>query len=356
MKYILSCVVAAIAMLILLEPAAVRTAVGTAVSSCLEVIIPSLFAFTAVAVYLQNSGLYRIVLKPLTKPLSVLMRLDEELCAVFILGNIGGYPVGGRLISELVRQGRLSRYDAGRLLCFCYGSGPSFVISIVGERVFGSAAAGGVIFVACFLSSFVIGVFVCRCGEQIRLSKAEVQTDLSSGCFVASVMSAARVMLTVCAMIVGFSVVTAAADITGLAAVVGGMLEHMGMGASSHHVLPSLLEISRIQFLCPDINLIAPLCGALLSLGGVCVLLQISAVTAGSVPLKPFVLSRLPAMGLSALFSCAAVSWCGHHAEYIPASGVLSAQLFSVNAGMSVCVVVMCVILLATDSRRTGKP
>lgn len=347
MKYILSCAAAAAALLILTHPAAVGEAVGAAVSSCLEVMIPSLFAFTVLAVYLQGSGLYRLALKPLTKPLSKLMRLDEELCAVFILGNIGGYPVGARLISELVRQGRLSRDDGGRMLCFCYGSGPSFVISIVGLRVFGSAAAGAVIFGACLLSSLVIGVIICRRGERIRLTSAGERYDLSSGCFVSSVMSAARVMYTVCAMIVGFSVVTAAADVTGLSDGAARLFEQAGAGTSSEHILPSLLEISRIKSLFPEHGFIAPLCGALLSLGGVCVLLQISAVTAGAVPLKQFLLSRLPAMALSALFSCAAIPWCGRAAEHIPTSGDLQVQMFSVNAAMSVCVMVMCGILLA---------
>ena len=151
MRYILSVLAAAAAVLLLIEPAAVAEAVSAAVGCCLDVIVPSLFAFTVLAVYLQGSGLYRIALRPLTLPLSKLLRLDEELCAVFVLGNIGGYPVGARLLTELVRQGRLSSAHAGRLLCCCYGSGPSFIISIAGMRVFGSAAAGAVLFAACFL-------------------------------------------------------------------------------------------------------------------------------------------------------------------------------------------------------------
>lgn len=351
MKYILSCVSLLAALMILMYPAEVGGAVGAAVSSCLEVMIPSLFGFTVLSVYLQSSGLYRVALKPLTVPLSRLMRLDEELCAVFVLGNIGGYPVGARLISELVRQGRLSRDDGGRMLCFCYGSGPSFVISIVGQRVFGSAAAGAVIFVACFLSSLTIGCIISRCGRRMNLKPADERYDLSSGCFVSAVMSAAKVMYTVCAMIVAFSVVTAAADITGLSELAKGAFEQIGAGASSRSILPSLLEISGIKGIFPSGGFAVPLCGALLAFGGVCVILQISAVTAGAVPLRGFLLSRLPAAALTALLSCAAIPWCGREEAYMPTSGTLQAQIFSVNAGMSVCVMVMCGILLATEKR-----
>ncbi len=356
MKYILSCVAAAAAIMILLNPAEIGGAVGGAVRTCLEVMIPSLFAFTVLSVYLQNSGLYRIALKPLTKPLSWILGIDEELCSVFVLGNIGGYPVGARLLSELVRSGRLSRSDGGRLLCCCYGSGPSFVISIVGGQVFGSAAAGGVIFAACFLSSLVIGICVCRGGRRIALSSGVAQYDISSGCLVGSVMAGAKVMFTVCAMITGFSVATAAADITGIMKLSAELFCSMGAGGSSAHILPSLLEISRIQGIVPQGVFAAPLCGALLALGGVCVLLQIAAVTGGALPLKPFLISRLPAMLLSGALSGVAVPWCGEAGEvYIPTSGEIQPQIFSVNAGMSMCVLIMCGILLASCRKSSSQ-
>ena len=163
MKYIISVATVLAAALLLINSAAVSEAVGSAVAMCLDVMIPSLFAFTVLSVYLQNSGLAETALKPLTKPLSKLLRLPEELCAVFILGNIGGYPVGVKLLKTLAEQGRLSQSTAGRLLCCCYGSGPSFVISVVGMRVFNSVAAGLVLFCACFMSSLIISaVFVSR--------------------------------------------------------------------------------------------------------------------------------------------------------------------------------------------------
>ena len=79
MKIILAVISLVMAGFLLFEPKIAASAVGAAVSDCLEVIVPSLFAFTALAIFLQKSGLYRIALKPLTFPLSKLLRLDEEL-------------------------------------------------------------------------------------------------------------------------------------------------------------------------------------------------------------------------------------------------------------------------------------
>ena len=163
MKIVISVLCVILAVFFIAQPKMTAAAVGGAVSDCLEIIVPSLFAFTALSIYLQKSGLYRVALRPLTFPLSKLLRMDEELCAVFVLANIGGYPVGVRLLSELVENGRLSDKDAGRMLCCCFGSGPSFVVGIAGMCVFDSAAAGLMMFAACFLSSLMMAAIVRAC-------------------------------------------------------------------------------------------------------------------------------------------------------------------------------------------------
>lgn len=337
MKYIISAAAVLCGALLLINAAVVSEAVRAAVAMCLDVMIPSLFAFTVLSVYLQSSGLAETALKPLTKPLSKLLRLPEELCAVFVLGNIGGYPVGARLLRSLVEQGRLSQSDAGRLLCCCYGSGPSFVVSVVGMRVFGSAAAGAVLFCACFLSSLITAVAVCRSGERIELKKREARYDLSAECFIGSVISASRVMLTVCAMITVFAAAMAV----------------VGVDSDSGDAFSALLEISRVGFLSPVGAFAMPLCAALLSFGGVCVVLQVVAIGSGRLPLKWFLLSRIPAAALSAAFSLVGV--------FLPPSDIavstqnaVGAQVFSVNMGMSLCVLVMCAMLLATDKKKNG--
>ncbi|MDE6726498.1 MAG: hypothetical protein K2J80_00995, partial [Oscillospiraceae bacterium] len=176
MKYFLSVIAGLAAILLVADPKAVSEAVSASAASCLEVVVPSLFAFTVLAIYLQKSGLYRTALKPLTFPLSKLLRMDEELCAVFVLSNIGGYPVGAKLLSELVKQGRLSQKNAGRMMCFCFGSGPGFMIGIAGMKIFGSAGAGLALFGACFASSLLIAAFVRQRGE-IALKSSESAYD-----------------------------------------------------------------------------------------------------------------------------------------------------------------------------------
>lgn len=342
-RYFLAAAVVCAAAGILLFPAELSGAVKSSLEGCVEVVIPALFAFTVLAVYMQQSGLYTLALKPLTLPLSKLLGIPEELCAVFVLANIGGYPVGARLLSGLVREGRLSRRDAGRMLCCCYGSGPSFVIGTAGMRVFGSAAAGGIIFAACFLSSLIIAVIVCRTGGKIMLESGNARSDLSAECFVRSVDSGARVMYTICIMAALFAAVTALLDCSGISGLVSALLERLGAGSNSARIFPAFLEVTRVRDMLPGGA--APVCAGLLSFGGVCVLMQVTAVSGGNVPVKPLVLSRLPAALLSAALAIPA--------GYVPAAAqetysetAVRGELFSVNAGLSVCVMAMAGILI----------
>ncbi|MBP1543159.1 MAG: hypothetical protein J6A16_03600 [Oscillospiraceae bacterium] len=350
MKYILSAAAICAAAIILTEPSTVADAVGSAVYSCLDIIIPSLFAFTVLCVYLQSSGLYVTVLRPVTIPLSHLLKIDEELCAIIILSNIGGYPVGAKLLTSLVQEKRLSKDDAGRLLCCCYGSGPSFIICIVGARVFSSTAIGAVIFGACFISSMLIAVFICR-RSKISLLRSDNSFDLSADVFIGSVTACAKVMFTVCAMITGFSVITAMLDISGVSQLISSLSGIVLMDKNSDVIFPALLEISRIKELLPLGVYTLPLSSALLSFGGVCVIMQISAITSGLIPMKHFLLSRIPAAALSALISFTGI-FIPFGAVSASAAPAVQMQTFSVNAGMSLCVLIMCGMLLYTSRGR----
>lgn len=348
MKYFLAAAAAAACIAVLVNPAAASNSVGRALGCCIEVIIPSLFAFTILSVYLQNSGLYRIALKPLTAPLSRILGIERELCAVFVLSMTGGFPVGAKLIHNLRAQGRLSREDSDRMMCFCFASGPSFIVGIAGLKVFNSAAVGGVIFAACALSSLIIAVIICRRGKRITLIPAQSGYDLGAGCFIGSVTGAARVMFTVCAMICGFAVITALAEICGITRLAERFFG-LFLGESSAAVLPSVLEISRIIGIKPSFCAV-PLCAALLSFGGVCVLFQISAVYGEDFPMGRFLLWRIPAAVMSAVFSLPAV-FIEQPAAAVSAE-FASAKPFSVNAVLSVCTAAMSAILLMGEKKR----
>lgn len=51
--------------------------------------------------------------------------------SVFLLGCIGGYPVGAQCVAQGYSRGKLSRQDGERMLGFCTNCGPSFLFGIL---------------------------------------------------------------------------------------------------------------------------------------------------------------------------------------------------------------------------------
>lgn len=168
-----------------------------------------------------------------------------------------------------------------------------------------------------------------------------------------SVDSGARVMYTICIMAALFAAVTALLDCSGVSGLTGALLEKLGAGSNSARIFPAFLEVTRVRDMLPG-GAAAPVCAGLLSFGGVCVLMQVTAVSGGNVPVKPLVLSRIPAALLSAALAVPAGMMTAEAQEAYSETAVRG-ELFSVNAGLSVCVMAMAGILILSVEKAGRK-
>ena len=101
-----------------------------ALTLCTASLIPSLFPFMFLAIVL-NSALsgYRFRSLRIVKSLC---RIPEGSEILFLLGVLGGYPVGAQLIANTYYRGNLKKEDAQRMLGFCNNAGPSFIFGVIG--------------------------------------------------------------------------------------------------------------------------------------------------------------------------------------------------------------------------------
>ena len=82
----------------------VSSAVILSIESCLKIIIPSLFAFMVLSNLIVKSNIYILISKPFSLISRYLFRIPPELFSIFLLSNIGGYPIGAKLLTELTQQ------------------------------------------------------------------------------------------------------------------------------------------------------------------------------------------------------------------------------------------------------------
>ncbi len=253
---------------------------------CINVLIPSLFGMMAVSEIILKTGLYRKI-SILFFPFYKILQMPAGLFSVFLLGNLAGYPVGAKLLSQLVKNGTITKETAKNMAVFCYNSGPAFVIGTVGIAVYQSIKAGIYIYASCLIANYIFAI-----GFSLVLKKSykKFKTDkekikLSSEVLVSSVESSGKSMLMICLMVTAFSVFTSVLKTTGIFSFFNQPL--------IEKTVMAFMEITNVTSFTGNYTLMPLIC-FLISFGGICVLLQVKAIVRESFSLKTFLLMRFP--------------------------------------------------------------
>ena len=255
----------------------VSAAIIEAVKNCVYRIVPSLFAMSVVSTAISKSGVVSDMFRR--------SRVDGNIITAFIFGNIGGYPIGAKLLAEMVDDGRLSAHEAASALPFCYGCGPAFSAGIAGVAVFGDARFGIAAMCADFCANATMFLWYIAMNKNAKNAAESKSDGFSTKLMTDSVNSAASAMVGVCSMIVFFAALRAV-----LESVVPRIFEVM--------MLPSVLEISNISGLSVRDGITLPIVSMLLGFGGLCVIMQVAAIVGGRFLLKKFMLSRILSLPL----------------------------------------------------------
>ena len=139
-------------------------------SLCSGTVIPSVFPFMCLSFALSESGGGELFSRLLGFPSKLLFGRLGCYSYIYLLSVLGGYPTAAVIVNALFKRGEISNTDAGRLLIFCFCPTPSFCITAVGLKMFGSQTVGIVLYASCVLSSLLIGSVVCRIGYPRRFS------------------------------------------------------------------------------------------------------------------------------------------------------------------------------------------
>ncbi|MBQ8623514.1 MAG: hypothetical protein IJ424_03950 [Oscillospiraceae bacterium] len=213
-------------------------------------------------------------------------KFDLNAINCLIFGNIGGYPIGAKSVSETVNSGRLSKQKAEELMCFSFSCGPAFAIG-VSYSVYGNSLYGLAAFSSIFVSNLVLFMIYSFKNKKIQNQKCSYR-EFSTKLIVEAVSNAATAMVNISAMIAAFSALTALLEC---------ILPHIFVS-----VVPSVFEISNISELK---YLPLPVLTALLAFGGLCVHMQLIAIVNGSFKMKKFFATRFLQVPLAAIVSIA---------------------------------------------------
>lgn len=120
-------------------------------------VVPSLLPFFIATELLNYTNIAQILgrlLHPIMKPI---FNVPGEGAYALIMGFISGYPVGAKIVSDMYSNGRITKDEAERMLCFTNNSGPLFIIGTVGILLFGNTNIGILLLITHILSGITIG-------------------------------------------------------------------------------------------------------------------------------------------------------------------------------------------------------
>lgn len=171
-------------------------------------VLPSLALFSVCAKILMKSGFTEKLY--LLKPIASRLGMSAGGFAAFLIGSFAGFPTGASVLAELCEKGCMDRKEAESLLPFCNQAGAAFVIGTVGTSFFGDKNMGVLLFMAQTVSAF-LGICLTASIRREGILQIKAVSRKKQSFFAViteSVRETALAMLSVCAFIVFFSLVT----------------------------------------------------------------------------------------------------------------------------------------------------
>ena len=213
---------------LVLFPKEAVSAAQSGVQLCVNVILPSLFPFFVLSTLCVEMGLIQHLGTLLEKLMYPLFRVSGSCAGAFLLGIVGGYPVGARTAIELYQKGMCTKTEAERLLSFCNNSGPAFILGVVGAGIFASSSAGMWLYGAHVTASILVGLlFRFYGGKEVRKAPPKVSSQVRkrfTEAFTYSVKSAFSGTLNICAFVIFFTVLIRMLFLTGVITILSGWI------------------------------------------------------------------------------------------------------------------------------------
>lgn len=245
--------------MLILDSQTATKASHDAISQCITTVVPALFPFFLLSINL-TSNLYSISI-PLLRPLGKLCGIPKGSEHIFLIGILGGYPVGAKAVNDAWQNKMLTTQDARHLLSFCSNAGPSFIFGITG-LCFPSLTEPFIIWIIQITSALLTGILLNNHGESII---TETQPEKVS--FIKSMDQALRVTASICGWIIFFRIIYSFIQRwflfllpNEIGIIISGILE-----LTSGCLQLDMIDQTGLRFI---------LCSVFLTFGGLCVMLQ----------------------------------------------------------------------------------
>jgi len=172
----------------------------------INTLIPSLFPFTFLSIFLSTSGLCEKIFYYPSLILSKMFKKDISYFTLFFVSILGGYISAAKCVSQYYQKGIISKKSAETLICCYTNAGPSFLISAIGVGMFFSISLGIILYISSIISSLTM-FFIYYNKIDNNTNKISVSKKTYPESFVKSVKSTCSTISIICSCVILFSVI-----------------------------------------------------------------------------------------------------------------------------------------------------
>ena len=306
---------------------------------CGEIIIPSLFPFCCIALFCQKSGIMIFLSKKISPLTQMVLHINGEQFCVFLMSLIGGYPVGMKLINELVEDRSITNNDAKRMSLYCVNCGPAFILTAIGEGLLGDLSAGFIILIANLIATVILLLIVELPYKSTNIIQKHSSISISDA-LVESVSSAATSIISICGWIILFSSLLS-------------LLKYAPILNHCHRILTYLWEVTTA---CISANRNVPVISAIIGVGGFSVHCQVYSVGKGNVAgIIKFLGFRIIHALLSFTISFGILKICGRSINVISNNISFQKEASIGNLAASLSLIFMCIVFIASINKEKIK-
>ena len=258
---------------LIIQRASVAQAVSSAIRICLSNLIPALFPFMVISeIFIRCFSSNKF-----------------PLLSAFLIGNICGFPIGAKILSDLYSENKITSEQYRNYLPLCSNPGLAFTVVGVGANLWNSYLIGITLYIATVISGVATFlIFSCKKSDLIapqtqlfHQNTSKMGSDDSFvNVFVSAVTGSTLKMLNVCGFVIFFSAFTS---------VLCGIFNSLEFPSLFSALIYSIFEISGATAALSQLpgNSLSPtFCLAMTffshGFGGLCIYAQIISVSADS--------------------------------------------------------------------------
>ncbi len=227
--------------------------------------------------------------------ISRIFALPKKALAPLLIGNICGFPLGGKMTGEMYKGSKIDKGSAERLLAYSANPSPSFIVGAVGVGLMGDIRIGLLLLASTYLATVLSAQFF---REKYKEMAYSVDNSGQKFNLVRSIKSAGEASVSISSFIIIF-------------ACLSGVVERHLKFYPAKALIISVLEVTgAVNFFAisykNNLYIALPLIAFSLGFGGISVLMQTAAFTSeAGLSMKKYTVIKLVEGVLSAIITAA---------------------------------------------------